>query len=75
VTVVAVFAGILWMLGFFKREELGILARLRPARLRTAAPGETTELAGEIIAAALPEADLSVPGELLDRPVEGSLKR
>jgi O-antigen/teichoic acid export membrane protein len=74
-TVVAVFAGILWILGFFKREELEILARLRPARVRSAAPGETTELAGEIIAAELPQADLSVPDEVLDRPVEGSLKR
>ncbi|MCA1563974.1 MAG: oligosaccharide flippase family protein, partial [Acidobacteria bacterium] len=55
--VVAVFGALLWISGFFKREELKVLARLRPRGTGPARiPPETTELAGEIIAADLPEA-------------------
>ena len=57
--VVAVFGALLWISGFFKRDELRVLSRLRPTRL--AAPStamETTELAGEIVAADVPEPDL-----------------
>jgi len=73
--VVGVFAGLLWILGFFKREELEVLARLRPVRPRTTAPGEATELAGEIIAAELPQPDLAIPGESVAEQAERSLKR
>ena len=53
--VVAVFAALLWATGFFRREELSVLHRLRVSRPAAprAAP-ETTELAGEIIAADAP---------------------
>jgi O-antigen/teichoic acid export membrane protein len=59
-TVVGVFAALLWATGFFRREELRVFQDLRD-RLRTrpdrasAALPETTELAGEIVAADLPE--------------------
>jgi O-antigen/teichoic acid export membrane protein len=59
--VFAVFAGLLWMTGFFKAEELAVLATLRRARAsdRAAVPvAETTEMAGEIISTELPEQPL-----------------
>ena len=53
-TVVAVFTVLLWSVGFLRPDELRILAALRRRRpaesSRTPAP-ETTELAGEIVAA------------------------
>ena len=55
--VVAVFAALLWITKFFKREELQVLARLRSARAGTSAGPETIEFAGEIVAADLPEPD------------------
>lgn len=64
--VLVVFAGLLWIVGFFEREELVVLKRLRTRRVDTASmPVETTELAGEIAAADLPAPGLSVaaPGE------------
>jgi O-antigen/teichoic acid export membrane protein len=56
--VLLVFAAILGLSRFFKREELQILARLKPAPLVTAGPGETTELGGEIVAADLPDPEI-----------------
>jgi O-antigen/teichoic acid export membrane protein len=52
-SVVAVFTALLWISGFFKRNELQLLRRLRPPRAGAPVPGplETTELAGEIVAA------------------------
>jgi O-antigen/teichoic acid export membrane protein len=55
-TVVAIMAAGLWVGGFLQAEELAVLERVR--RARTAAPpppAETTELAGEIVAADLPD--------------------
>lgn len=53
--VVSVFAALLWATGFFRRDELSVLRRLRVGRSATPqAPGETTDLAGEIIAADVP---------------------
>lgn len=53
--VVSVFAALLWATGFFRRDELSVLRRLRVGRpAAPRAPGETTELAGEIIAADVP---------------------
>jgi O-antigen/teichoic acid export membrane protein len=62
-TVVGVYAALLWVLDFFKREELEVLSRLLAVRVRTPAPGETTEFAGEIISADLPEPDVTVPDQ------------
>jgi O-antigen/teichoic acid export membrane protein len=73
-TVIAVFAGILWTLGFFRHEELEVLARLRPVSGAPHVPGEATELAGEIIAAELPQRDANFPERILEQPVERSLK-
>ena len=57
--VVVTFAGLLWLTGFFHREELRTLARLRPGRQgRRGAPPEATEVAGEIVAADLPDPTL-----------------
>jgi O-antigen/teichoic acid export membrane protein len=56
-TVLVVFTGLLWMTGFFKAEELSVLGRLRArprGDSRVRAP-DTTELAGEIISAELPQ--------------------
>lgn len=62
--VVAVFAGLLRFSGFFKRDELRGLARLRSGLRSEGAgqpvPPETTEMAGEIVAADLPEPSLMV---------------
>ena len=58
--VVGVFAALLGATGFFAREELRVLERLRRGRASggpVAAPA-TTELAGEIVAADLPEPEL-----------------
>jgi O-antigen/teichoic acid export membrane protein len=55
--VVGIFTAVLWISGFFKREELRLLRRLRPDR-GPRAPLETTELAGEIVAADLPVPEL-----------------
>ncbi len=53
-TVTVVFAALLWMSGFLRADELRVLSTLRGRRQaepsRTPAP-ETTELAGEIVAA------------------------
>ena len=74
-TVIAVFTGLLWMFGFFKREELLVLARLRTVRPRAGAPGDATELAGEIIAANLRGADAGST-DVLDRgPAAKPFKR
>jgi O-antigen/teichoic acid export membrane protein len=56
--VVVVFIGILGLSRFFRRDELQVLARLRPARAVTVSPADTTELGGEIVAADLPEPDI-----------------
>lgn len=55
-TVLAVFAGLLWTTGFFKSEEIAVIRRLR-TRSAPATPvlaAETTELAGEIISTEVP---------------------
>jgi O-antigen/teichoic acid export membrane protein len=56
--VVTVFCGLLWISGFFKRDEMQVLRRLRRRPAGAASPPETIELAGEIVAADLPEPDL-----------------
>ena len=67
--VLLVFAGLLWAFGFFKRDELRVLAALRPSA-KAPAPADTTELAGEIVAMDIPEPDL-LRAELQDeRPVQ-----
>jgi hypothetical protein len=53
--VVVVFCGLLWMSGFFKREEMQVLGRLRRRTGQPAAAPEAVELAGQIVAADLPE--------------------
>lgn len=59
--VLAVFAALLRMSGFFNPEEMAVLARMRRGkrvrRPATLAP-ETTELAGEIVSTALPDESL-----------------
>ncbi|CAN5738964.1 polysaccharide biosynthesis C-terminal domain-containing protein [soil metagenome] len=60
-TVLGIFLTLLWTTGFFKSEELAVLARLRRStrRARTPArPPETTELAGEIVATELAAEEL-----------------
>jgi O-antigen/teichoic acid export membrane protein len=62
--VVGVFGGLLWLTGFFKAAELDVLRRFGRARPRADAavtPPETTELAGEIVAAELPDEPLAAP--------------
>jgi O-antigen/teichoic acid export membrane protein len=64
--VLAVFAGLLWATGFFKAEEMAVLARLRRPRRPLDVPppaAETTELGGEIIAA-----DVAEPVGGVDEP-------
>jgi hypothetical protein len=59
--VLGIFLTLLWTTGFFKSEELAVLARLRRStrRARTPArPPETTELAGEIVATELAAEEL-----------------
>jgi len=55
--VVAVFTGLLWVSGFFRREELRVLSRLRRVEPSTVASSEVTELAGEIVATDLPRVE------------------
>ncbi len=63
-TVVIVMAAGLWIGGFFRPEELRVLERFRLERGTARSPltpaGETTELAGEIVATDLPD-DTVVP--------------
>ena len=63
-TVVIVMTAGLWVGGFFRPEELRVLERFRRARGAARSPltqaGETTELAGEIVATDLPD-DTVVP--------------
>ena len=55
-TVVAIMAVSLWAGGFLRPEELAVLERVKRARTTPAPPpAETTELAGEIVAADLPD--------------------
>ena len=58
--VLAVFAALLRATGFFKAEEMAVLARLRrrPADRVLPTPPDVTELAGEIVASGLPEPPL-----------------
>lgn len=58
--VIGVFTALLWVSGFFKRDELRVLSRLRPKGSPIAPSSEVTELAGEIVATDLPEVDLDV---------------
>ena len=62
-TVVLVYGGLLAIAGFFKPEELRVLALLRRKRPEpaTAPPPEVTELGGEIVAAELVPDELTVP--------------
>jgi O-antigen/teichoic acid export membrane protein len=65
-TVVVVMGTALWMAGFFGAEELRVLRQLqlRPRRQRVVMPpADTTELAGEIVAADTPNAAAAVSGE------------
>ena len=55
--VMAVFAGLLWVSGFFKKEELRVLSRLRRVQPSTVAGSEVTELAGEVVATDLPRVE------------------
>ena len=63
-TVVIVMTAGLWVGGFFRPEELRVLERFRRARGSARSPltqaGETTELAGEIVATDLPD-DTVIP--------------
>jgi O-antigen/teichoic acid export membrane protein len=66
-TVTAVFGALLWVSGFLRPDELRVLSALRtrrrPGSSRTPAP-ETTELAGEIVAAdVVPVRDAAGAGE------------
>ena len=54
-TVVAVMIAGLWLGGFLRADELAVLQRVRRARPVAAPPAETTEFAGEIVAADIPE--------------------
>jgi hypothetical protein len=63
-TVIVVYGVLLALTGFFKQEELRVLAGLRGRRgpPRTVPPPEVTELGGEIVAAEI------LPGELDGAP-------
>ena len=66
-TVTASYASLLWMTGFFRREEIATLRRLRsrkPSATAAMAPPATTELAGEIVAAELPDERVVDPRSL-----------
>ena len=71
VIVLTVTAGLLWITGFFNADELRVLNKLRKRRSGdrplTAAP-DTTEMAGEIVGADLPD-------EVIRSPQEESQKR
>jgi hypothetical protein len=63
--VLGVFVGLLRASGFFRPDEMAVLARVRrragappAAAIATAPPADTTELAGEIISTALPDEQL-----------------
>ncbi len=61
--VVGVFSALLRLTGFFRREELRMLSRLRPQRMPApTSASETTELAGEIVATDLPVPNFDVRG-------------
>lgn len=64
-TVVVVMSAGLWLGGFFRPEELRVLERLRRSRATLGRPvpmaGDTTELAGEIVATDLPDEDIAAP--------------
>jgi O-antigen/teichoic acid export membrane protein len=70
-TVVAIMAAGLWIGGFLQAEELAVLDRVRRARAPTAPPpAETTEFAGEIVAADLPDpGHQGPPGDGAERRV------
>jgi O-antigen/teichoic acid export membrane protein len=56
--VLALFVGLLWTTGFFRAEEMAVLARLRRSQRALDVPPpatETTELGGEIIATSVVE--------------------
>ena len=62
--VFSVFGGLLWLTGFFRPEEMAVLARLRrrPGSRDTAAPPpQTTELGGEIISTELRADEVASP--------------
>ena len=63
-TVIVVMAGGLWIGGFLQPEELKVLQRIRVSRGRPSAtvtpPAETTEFAGEIVTADLPDERVAV---------------
>ncbi len=62
--VIVTMAGILWVTGFFRADELRALNALR-IRLRggrpVTTPPETTEMAGEIVLAQLPDQTVATP--------------
>jgi O-antigen/teichoic acid export membrane protein len=64
-TVVTVMAGGLWLGGFFRPEELRVLAKVgwsRAPRGNSVTPtAETTEFAGEIVATDLPDESIAPP--------------
>ena len=61
--VLGTFAGLLWMTGFFKADEMAVLAQVRRRRPRAEGvavpPPEATELGGEIISAEIPTDQVS----------------
>ena len=66
-TVVGVMTAGLWLGGFLRADELAVLQRVRRARTATAPPpAETTEFAGEIVAADIPEPADAAIAERLD---------
>jgi O-antigen/teichoic acid export membrane protein len=70
-TVVAVMTGGLWLGGFLRADELAVLQRVRRARTATAPPpADTTEFAGEIVAADIPEPTDAALAERIDRNVD-----
>jgi O-antigen/teichoic acid export membrane protein len=75
--VVGVFTGLLGISGFFKRDELAVLSRLRPRRPSAVRPPDVTELAGEIVATDLADADLVQQAEARAevQPVKTTLER
>jgi O-antigen/teichoic acid export membrane protein len=74
-TVVGLFAGMLWATGVLRGGELDQLRairRPRPAPSASVAPPETTELAGEIVAAELP--DQALLGSVREPPAAGKVR-
>jgi O-antigen/teichoic acid export membrane protein len=71
--VVLLFAALLWATGFFRENEMQVLRRLRRSggASQPAAAGGTTEFAGEIVAADIPDPRLmpaAGPAPARDRP-------